>query len=303
MRSGYDLIVNNFSTYTGKTGCWLRIGFQKDRIFVKTTALLDTGSAFSLAPHQILEFCNNTREIPQSMRLVGASGTEIKGECLADAIIRINGQKFRKHTFFILSQDSYLRYVIIGIDLMKKFNAKLDIAEQTVTFTTDNNTTFSHAFELKKNSNPSQAAPITVNTIDALMSDDANGELQQSENRTLTTPLADILCKISEENIDLEDGDDEIQNYDLNPNNLDLSHLDKNIQEKVRKMISDNLGAFAKHSEHIGCVPYDLFHTKIDLEEGKYAWTGLYKRNPKESKILDKMEKKMLRMGVFGLKS
>ena len=60
-----DIIVNNFSN---KTGCWLSVGFQKDKVVAKTTALLDTGSAFSLIPHQLMPYGQNSRTIPEKCR-------------------------------------------------------------------------------------------------------------------------------------------------------------------------------------------------------------------------------------------
>ena len=89
--------------------------------------------------------------------------------------------------------------------------------------------------------------------------------------------------------------------YDLNVENLKLNHLDPQTQANLRSMLNKNLGAFARHSEHLGQVPFELFHARIPLEKDRYAWSGLYKRNFRESKILDKMEKKLLRMGVFAL--
>ena len=243
------------------------------------------------------------------MRLVGASGTVIKGKCLMDAIVRINNQRFGSHTFFILTEDSYLKYILLGIDFMKRFQVKIDIADQFLTATSNSNQTYQHKFELKKNSfNPQTSSwTATVNLVNegnTAHSAHSLGEAESSEEKICksTPPLfGDILCKVSEDKIDIYEGDDKIEVYDIDPKNLDLNHLTPDIQEKVRKVILENIEAFAKNGEQLGQVPYHLFNAKIPTREDKFAWSGVYKRNPKESQILDKLEKKMLRMGVFGL--
>ena len=80
---------------------------------------------------------------------------------------------------------------------------------------------------------------------------------------------------------------------------VSLDHLDNTTQEKVRKVIQDNLDAFAKTSEDVGCVPYHLYHASIYLEPGKYAYSNDYKLNYKERIILKKMEERLVRQGVL----
>ena len=109
--------------------------------------------------------------------------------------------------------------------------------------------------------------------------------------------LGDIVCKISEDLIDI--GEEEIEIYDLDVRNLDLSHLKPKVQELVRKTIDQNKQAFAENSDVIGSIPTELYQAEIKLQPGKYSFINNYRKNPKESKVLSQLEHRLLRAGVL----
>ena len=121
--------------------------------------------------------------------------------------------------------------------------------------------------------------------------------------------LADLLLTTDHENDgcmdgpvqnEIEDiGSEEIEIYDLDPENLKLDHLPKNIQNMVKKLLTDNIKVFATTSDSIGKVPYDLHHSTIEILPDKMAYTPNYKKNPKERKILKILEEKLVRIGVL----
>ena len=92
---------------------------------------------------------------------------------------------------------------------------------------------------------------------------------------------------------------EQIEKYDLNPDNLDLTHLPPKIQELVREAIRQHKDAFAEDRDVISSVPTELYQAEVKLQTGKYSFVNNYRKSPKESKILGQLEDKYLRTGVL----
>ena len=272
---------------TGREGCWLGISLidLENKRKADTISLIDSGSFYSICPHEIAKYGANQRPLPSQLNLVGASGNKLKTSCLVDLNISVSGKYHRKQTFIVLSPDSYLSYIIIGLDFLNKNKAILDICNSLVSMVDKKGDTNLHPYVSSK---PSQTLSLRImaNTVHPI---------QQGKVR-----LGEVLHRIKENEIQIDDNEDaDEEMFDNNPTNIDLSHLDTNIQSKVREIIKSNINAFSKGSDDLGKVPRELYNCVIKFQPNKYCWSSPHRTNPKEEKILIRREKKLIRMGIL----
>ena len=312
-------------TTNDRNGVWVQFSMLKPPIKAKTVFLIDTGSKYCIAPFEILKYGKNNRPIPENMRLVGASGGSLMGICLTDLDLEINGRILESQTFFILEKNSFLKYCIVGMNLLRDSHAKIDLNNNTITLndrtkkpftityspfkpnpqsaTTNGNEDVVHRIATGEFPNAEKNGDVcVVNVIDNSPSNVIDSD-EWDDGLTIddVSHIYDMVLKVDEKEIivtdDLEDWETEI--YNLNPKDIDLNHLNETDQEKVRKVISDNISAFKKTSEDLGCVPAELFEAKIHVEPNKYIYKHDYRRNPREEKIMAKMEERLIRQGVM----
>ena len=285
----------------------------------RTSYLVDSGSMYNIGPFQLAKYGHNRRPVPESTKLVGASGGPLIGACIVDLDLTYKNMKLGLHEFFILDQSCYLRYAILGISFLTKNKAIIDFDDKTIEISHDNKLITINYDSLKpKQANEVRAEPTTVNVIldGELHVDDVvsfagmlergkgcdgdenvtNEEVERDED------LVHIL-HVGKKKLEIiiSDNEDDHENviYDTSPENVKLDHLDLPTQKKVREVIWNNQSSFAKNSEDLGCVPYGYHHACIHVEDGKYAYSSDYKRNPKELSILKKLEHRLVRQGVL----
>ena len=96
------------------------------------TSLLDSGSAYNIGPMSLLPYSVSRRPIDPNLTLVGASGDALKGHCMATLVVKIGSKYFGAHDFYILEENSFLKYAIVGMQFLKNHQAVIHVGEETV---------------------------------------------------------------------------------------------------------------------------------------------------------------------------
>ena len=301
-------------------GCWTRVDMICPHINpplrAQTTFLIDSGSRYCIGPYELTKYGINKRPIPPHMHLMGASGGSLEGSCILDLELELEGNKLGLCPFFILEKEGILKYSILGMDILRKHGAIIDTEKQTLTMRDINNKCFTVPYLSSKPLKPTQNCEAGSNAGGSnvihiiaegeftLESEKCVNDDQHDSDEGLTTD--DVthfyeIMRVAENEIQVTDDMDdfEIEIYDLDPEKIDLSYLGIEDQKKVRKVIAENQRAFKKNSEEVGKVPPHLYEAEIHIEEGKYAFRHDYRRNPREEKILEKLEKRFVRQGIL----
>ena len=121
--------------FLSKEGIWLKPRYGNENKQVVVHSLVDTGSVYCLCPASLLRFAYKVARIPDQMTLVGAAGKQLKGICLADIPICLDGQNLGIMTFFVFDKSVPLKYTVLGMSWLEKHKCLIDIAEKTISIT------------------------------------------------------------------------------------------------------------------------------------------------------------------------
>ena len=121
----------------GKKGIWIEVEFLTPQGTPGRAlrALLDTGSNWNCHKQGSLKpYVKSERPIPSNLNLIGASGSKITGVNISTYFIKI-GNTVLEAEFYILDEGSKLNYTILGLGVLRKLNAKLDLSGMMMDFT------------------------------------------------------------------------------------------------------------------------------------------------------------------------